>query len=165
MQDELSKTRPCNFLSFRLGGKYYACDTVNLQEIIVKPSPATFALTTSSSCWKHYGSDREIRVTDLLNRDPDDLAGIAPSLVVFGIGADHIGIIVDEISDIIEICLEDSLPVPPVISGVRSDFLRGLVEYENQEFYLIDLERIISDFSGPTAVTRAESTRKALMDK
>jgi len=53
-----------------------------------------------------------------------------------------IGILSDEVINTYAIPLSDLTPPPPILTGIKADFLKGIT---HQQLILIDIEKIISD--------------------
>lgn len=150
----------CNFLSFQIGNRRYACDAVNLQEIITRPNFRTTPLNSSFIVGLFEGSRGKIPVIDFFCRDIDDSMNNDSCVIVLRAENSLFGLLVDEISEMIEISPYDSLPVPPIFGGIEGEFIRGVVEYQDEDYYLIDLNRIISTVDGGLKVAPGTVTEE-----
>jgi chemotaxis signal transduction protein len=135
---------PQTHLALRLGERKYVCDLVSVQEIVLYPDidpigtdPGTFIGTFDSA----RGS---IPVLDLLGRPFDEESIRKKILVIAGFPAYTIGILVDELLENMGIELSSVLPLPAGAYGVSFEILQGVVDFDKETYYLINLERLAS---------------------
>jgi chemotaxis signal transduction protein len=153
MQRENRDNNSYSCIAVQIGSRRYACDVVDLQEIIRRPVIEPYY---ASSTWQTgiiKDSQSEIPVIDLLCRDPQGLSRRDAVLMIMSIDDTRFGFLVDEVYEFIKVELSEIAPLPPLFGGIEGEFVKGIVVYDEQEFYLIDLYRIVSTVSGsvPTA--------------
>ena len=65
-------------------------------------------------------------------------------IVVTEIGAKRVGMVVDSVSEVLRLPVEDIEPAPEMITGVDTEYIRGVGKIEDRLIILLDLARIIS---------------------
>ncbi|MDI9369572.1 MAG: chemotaxis protein CheW [Synergistaceae bacterium] len=66
-------------------------------------------------------------------------------IIVVNMSGQNIGILVDEVSEILRIPDESIEPTPPIVaSGVNTDFIRGVAKVNGRLIIFLDLDRIFS---------------------
>ncbi len=65
-------------------------------------------------------------------------------IVVSNMGGMQVGIIVDEVSQVLRIQDEAIEPPPPMSTTINSSFVMGIAKLENQLVILLDLEKVLS---------------------
>jgi chemotaxis signal transduction protein len=135
---------PRTHLALRLGERKYVCDLVSVQEIVlypnidpIGPDPGTFIGTFDSP----RGS---IPVLDLLGRPFDAQSIRKKILVIAGLTAQTIGILVDELLENLGIEISAVLPLPAGAYGVNYEILQGVIDFDKETYYLINLELLAS---------------------
>lgn len=56
-----------------------------------------------------------------------------------------VGMVVDEVSEVIEISEDKVSPPPPIIGGVEAEFLKGVGKLGDRLLILLDLDKILTD--------------------
>lgn len=65
-------------------------------------------------------------------------------IIVVDIAEHTVGIIVDEVTEVLRIPAEDVEPPPSIISGVTAEYLKGVGKVGDRLLVLLDLRRILS---------------------
>jgi purine-binding chemotaxis protein CheW len=66
-------------------------------------------------------------------------------IIVAEAGEDDVGLIVDEVPEVVRISEDDIDPAPEMLeTGVHSEFIRGVAKVEGRIIVLLDMERILS---------------------
>jgi purine-binding chemotaxis protein CheW len=65
-------------------------------------------------------------------------------IVVTEIGAKRVGMVVDSVSEVLRLPVEHIEPAPEMITGVETEYIRGVGKIEDRLIILLDLARIIS---------------------
>lgn len=139
-------------VTLRLGDRHYACDLMQVQEIVERPDLDP-CLDGPDILIGMFASARgQVPVLDLLGRPPDVCPVSEMSLLVLEIANNPVSLIVDELLDIIEFDPCAVCPVPPGANGAPDELLTGIIEVDNREYYLLDLERIHKACTGGEAV-------------
>ena len=148
MHTEKTHRQTCKFLSFQLGTRKYLCDTVNLQEIVKHPGIIINENSTSWHIGTFTGSRNGIPVIDLFCRDRETLVRSQASLIVINVEGWVLGLLVDSVNEILEIIPSNALPYPQMYAGIEGEFISGIIEHEGNDFYIINLEKLISTVHG-----------------
>lgn len=131
--------------AFFLGASAFGVDTAQIQEVVrvgvltpVRHAPA-FVVGIRNL------RGRIVTVIDLRVRL--DLGRVEPGpenriLIVEGQG-EPIGLLVDRVSDTLEIDLADLHPAPPNLHGVQGRHLRGVCSSADRRVALLDLESVL----------------------
>ena len=134
---------------FGLGKEEYGIDIsrvreiVRLQNITAIPQATDFVegivnlrgqiVPIVDLCKRFFVADRE-------KRDESDRR-----IIVVTIADQNIGVLVDEVSEILRIPGESIEPTPPVVAGgMNVDFIRGVGKIKERLIIILDLDRIFS---------------------
>ncbi|MGI6776919.1 MAG: chemotaxis protein CheW [Acetivibrionales bacterium] len=63
--------------------------------------------------------------------------------IIAGIGSSLVGLVVDEVKEIIALDEENIEAVPQTLSGLRKEFIKGLAKTDNRVIMLPDLDSVI----------------------
>jgi purine-binding chemotaxis protein CheW len=66
-------------------------------------------------------------------------------IVVTEIGAKRVGMVVDSVSEVLRLATEHIEEAPEMITGVDTEYIRGVGKIEDRLIILLDLARIISN--------------------
>jgi purine-binding chemotaxis protein CheW len=73
-------------------------------------------------------------------------------VIIVTMGAVKVGLMVDGVSEVLRISDGSIEPLPPMISSVNSDFLKGIVRLEDRLIILLEVEKVL-DFEEQQALT------------
>ena len=135
----------------RLGERRYACDLVCVQEIIRHPILEPSLEGPGLLVGMHAGSRGSLPVLDLLGRPPDECPLRSMTLVVFETSGKALGLLVDDLLDIIEFNPATMLPLPPGGNGVTDELIVGLTSVAGSDYYIINLDMVVSVYQGEVA--------------
>jgi purine-binding chemotaxis protein CheW len=65
-------------------------------------------------------------------------------IVVTEIGTKRVGMVVDSVSEVLRLPVDQIEPAPEMITGVDTEYIRGVGKIEDRLIILLDLARIIS---------------------
>src|SRR5579875_1688869 len=65
-------------------------------------------------------------------------------IVVTEIGTKRVGMVVDSVSEVLRLALDQIEPAPEMITGVDTEYIRGVGKIEDRLIILLDLAKIIS---------------------
>jgi purine-binding chemotaxis protein CheW len=65
-------------------------------------------------------------------------------IVVTEIGSKRVGMVVDSVSEVLRLPTDQVEPAPDMITGVDTEYIRGVGKIEDRLIILLDLGRIIS---------------------
>jgi len=131
-------------VALRLGERHYACDVMRVQEIVDGPDIDPCLDGPQILIGMFTTSRGQVPVVDLLGRPPDACPVRDMSLLILEIGEYPISLLADELLDIIEFDPGTRCSLPPGANGAPNDILAGVIEVEKRDYYLLDLERILS---------------------
>lgn len=145
---------------FRLGEDLYAADIMRIKEIIRLQKLAT--LPKSPPFVEGVLSLRGtvIPVVDLRRRF--DLAVTPHSrdtrLLIVTVGGQVVGLVVDEVTEVISVPVRDIKAPPRMATGVGAEYLVGVCLARDSLIMLLNLDRILSDRESEE-LSRMEVTR------
>jgi purine-binding chemotaxis protein CheW len=135
------------YLAFVLGAEHYAIDILCVQEI------------------RGYGHVTHIADTPAHIKGVVDLRGVIVPILDMRIrfGNDHptyndqtivivlnilrreIGVVVDAVSDVVEISNDDLMPSPQLGAEVLTEYIVGLASRDDRMLIVVDIERVLSN--------------------
>jgi len=133
-------------VSFHLGTEEYGVDISQVQEIIrmVEITHVPRAPHFMEGVINLRG--QLIPIIDLRTRFSMQRAEHTKStrIVVTEIGSKRVGIVVDSVSEVINIPLESVEPAPDMIAGVGTEYIQGVGKVGERLIILLDLTMVIS---------------------
>jgi purine-binding chemotaxis protein CheW len=138
------------FLSFRLGAEEYGIDILKVQEIRGYEAPTRIA--NAPSFIKGVVNLRGVIVpiVDMRIRfcmDEVEYNGFTV-VIILNIAGRTVGMVVDSVSDVLELSSEDVRPAPEFNGGVDASYIVGLGAVKNGDalrmLILMDIERVMS---------------------
>ncbi len=66
-------------------------------------------------------------------------------IVVVEIGGQTAGVIVDFVSEVLRLSLENVEPPPPLVSGVAAEYLQGVGKLGERLLLLLDLDKVLTE--------------------
>lgn len=137
---------PLQYLTFRLGGLEYALDFSKVQEL--RPLQAL----------ERFASDGEILSGVAVSRgvimpivDMRIAFGPRPpqhdprtDVIILKLSTCVMGMVVDDVTDIVTLTPEQILPIPGAGAGEAVDYLLGLGELNGRRLIMIDIDRLMS---------------------
>jgi purine-binding chemotaxis protein CheW len=144
--DAATQARPREYLTFRLGEEEYGIDILKVQEIRGYEQPTRIA--NAPPFVKGVVNLRGVIVPivdlrlkfDLGSATYDDFTVV----IILNLGARVVGIVVDSVSDVMELAPEQIRPAPEVGASVDSSFITGLGTLADRMLILIEIERLMS---------------------
>ena len=132
--------------SFRLGEDLYAADIMRIKEII-RPQKLT-ALPKAPSFVEGVINLRGtvIPVVDLRSRfdlPPREITH-STRLLIVKVAGQLLGLVVDDVTEVITVPVKDIKPPPQVASGIGAEYLVGVCLVKESMIMLLNLDRIIS---------------------
>lgn len=133
-------------LAFTLGTEEYGVDILKVQEI--RGHDPVTRIANAPDFLKGVVNLRGniVPIVDLRQRFhlPTAANDGVNVVIVLNIAGRIIGMVVDSVSDVIRLGLDDIRPAPPLGSGFDSDFLLGLGTIDERMLILLDIERLLS---------------------
>ena len=133
-------------ITFRVGPETFAADIMAVRQVVFYEG--TTAVPTSPSFVEGVIVFRGevIPVLDLHHRFfPQHPAGTEQAFVMIATAqSGPIGLKVDEVRSLANVTTDDLLPAPPIVRGVKSEYLVAVVERKDELLLVLDLEAILS---------------------
>ena len=133
-------------VSFRLGSEEYGVDIAQVQEInrMVAVTHVPRAPGFMEGVINLRG--QLIPIIDLRTRF--GMPRVAPAkntrIVVTEIGAKRVGMVVDSVSEVLRLAVDQIEAAPEMITGVDTEYIRGVGKIGDRLIILLDLARVIS---------------------
>lgn len=138
--------RPREYLTFRLGEEEYGIDILKVQEIRGYEQPTRIA--NAPSFVKGVVNLRGVIVPIVDLRLKFQLGSAEYNdftvVIILNLGARVVGVVVDSVSDVMELSPEQIRPAPDVGSAVDSAFITGLGTLNDRMLILVEIERLMA---------------------
>ncbi len=137
---------PAQCLSFRLGGQAYAVDILSVQEIrrYTQPTSLPDVPVYLSGVINLRGA--VVPVLDLRLRfnleAPQDRLTV---IIVVAVRGKSVGLVVDEVTSVIEVATNTLRAAPMLARGVDTSFISGLIANGDSLVTLLDVVRLVSE--------------------
>jgi len=142
-----SEIKEIQVACFRLMDDLYAVDIMRIKEII-RPQKLTY-LPKSPDFIDGVINLRGavIPVVDLRKRFdmPERETGAATRLLIVRLSGQTLGLVVDDVTEVITVPVKDIKPPPAVSAGVIADYLLGVCLAGEVLVMLLDIDRILSN--------------------
>jgi len=145
-----ANTQMLQYLTFRLGEEVFAISIQAIREIIEFPGLTTIPLTPGFLAGVINLRGAVVPVIDLsvrFGRGPTQVSR-RTCVVIVEIPTDEgllpVGVIVDAVNEVVELEAGQVEQRPNFGSGVRADFVAGMLRLHNQFVVALDLERVLS---------------------
>jgi len=134
------------FLSFRLGGENYCIDILKVQEIRGYESVTAIANTPAFIKGVINLRGNIVPIVDL--RIKFRLANVSYDattiVIILNLNKKMIGVVVDSVSDVIAVPLEEIREAPRFGSTINTEFISGMATVEGRMLIVVDIERLMS---------------------
>ncbi len=145
-----SVAKPGKYLSFVLGGEEYGLEILKVQEIN-GISEVTYVPRTPDYVRGVINlRGRVIPVIDLRAKFGMDTVEDTEKTCIIVVQLDHdgdvvtMGVIVDDVSEVLNITEEQLSPPPSFGTGVDADFIIGMGKLDKSVVILLDIDRVLS---------------------
>jgi len=161
MAEIKQKARELRLACFSLEGQNYAVDIMKIRQIIrppkIRPLPRSAELAASKAPDFLEGvislRGAVIPVMDLRKRFGMKIdAGHEPRVIIVSVERQVVGVVVDEVSEVISIS-QDQVQPPPKLSGIPGGFLSGACQWSNDILLILNLDELLT---GAEKVSLAE---------
>jgi purine-binding chemotaxis protein CheW len=150
-------TDGAQFLTFTLGGEEYGVDILRVQEI--KGYSSITPIPNAPPCVRGVMNLRGtvVPVFDLRakfameTREYDRFTVI----VVVNVGTRVVGLVVDSVSDVLNIATELIQPAPELGSGVDTSMIRGIARNADRLITMLDIDAVVDLQHAPATVAEA----------
>jgi purine-binding chemotaxis protein CheW len=146
--EKMRKAELAQFVNFRLRDEEYGVDIASVREITrvvdishIPESPSFIEGVTNLR-------GQIIPVVDLAKQfglAPQEKLPESARIVVTEVKGQTVGMIVDEVPEVIKIPEENIEPTPELIqTKIRKDYIKGVGKLENRLIVLLDLEKVLA---------------------
>lgn len=133
-------------VTFTVGSDLLAAPVESVERVLrwVQPSPLPQLPAWLDGVIPHGG--RMVPVVDLRRRFGRPVIGATPTtrIVVFSVGADWLGAVVDAVLDVISVDATRITAPPPVVRGLAGQYLLGLTTRDDRVVLVLDAARLLS---------------------
>jgi len=137
--------RPREYLTFRLGAEEYGIDILKVQEIRGYEQPTRIA--NAPSFIKGVVNLRGVIVPIVDLRLKFNIGSAEYNdftvVIILNLGARVVGVVVDSVSDVMELSPEQIRPAPEVSSVVDANFITGLGTLSDRMVILVEIEELM----------------------
>lgn len=151
------------FLTFLLDGEMYATEIMNIKEIIEYGQVTEVPMMPQFIRGVINLRGKVVPVISLLSRfgKPSSPINKRTCIVILEVGEEDkqdIGIIVDSVSEVLDIPASDTEPPPNFGAKIRSDFISGMGKIDGRFVILLNINRVLSIEEMSTLSTLATGT-------
>ena len=133
-------------VTFQLGGDYFAADIYSVERVLryQPPTPIPNVPAWVEGVIEYRG--RIIPVIDLHLRFGLEAVPPRPEsrILVFSVGTEWIGAIVDSVLEVTSPTAEQLSPPPPLFRGLSAEFLRGIVKRNDRLIVFLEVTRLLT---------------------
>jgi len=138
------------FLTFRLGGEEYAIDILQVQEIRAHESVTRIASAPEFIRGVINLRGTIVPIVDLrVKFGFDSAANTAPVVIILSIADRVIGVVVDAVTDVVDLAADQIRETPEVGGAIAAGFIRGIAPLEGRMLIVFDIARLMmgADFA------------------
>ena len=133
-------------VSFKLGDEEFGVDIMQVQEIIRMQNITSVPNAPEFVEGVINLRGRVIPIIDLrkrfgLQEKPHDKS---TRIIVVKVEEITVGLVVDEVSEVLRIPADTVEPPPPIVGGVESEYINGVGKLEDRLLILLDLSKTLS---------------------
>ena len=133
------------FLTFVLGSEIYGIDILKVQEIRGYDSVTRIANTPEFikgviNLRGHIVPIVDLRIKFHLERIAYDEFTV---VIILNMSDRIVGIVVDGVSDVLHLGVNEIRPVPDIVSGIDTRYIIGLASIEDRMLILVDIEQLM----------------------
>jgi purine-binding chemotaxis protein CheW len=144
------------FLTFRLGGEEYAIDILQVQEIRANESVTRIASAPEFIRGVINLRGTIVPIVDLrVKFGFDSAANSAPVVIILSISDRVIGVVVDAVTDVVNLAADQIRETPEVGGAIAAGFIRGIAPLEGRMLIVFDIARLM--MSADFALVEAEA--------
>ena len=141
MHDEMLQ-----LVSFKIGGEEFAVDIMQVQEIIRMQNITSVPNAPDFVEGVINLRGRVIPIIDLRKRFgmEEKEHDKATRIIVVKVEDITVGLVVDEVSEVLRIPKDTVEPPPPIVAGVESEYIKGVGKLQDRLLILLDLSKTLS---------------------
>lgn len=141
-----SSSKPSKqFLTFRIGGEEYGIDILKVQEIRSYENPTRIAHAPSFVKGVVNLRGVIVPIMDLrLRLDCEAQYSSFTVVIVLNVGNRILGMVVDSVSDVLELEDDQVRPAPDIAASIDSRFVTGLGKVGDRILILLDIQGMVT---------------------
>jgi purine-binding chemotaxis protein CheW len=144
------------FLTFRLGGEEYAIDILQVQEIRADEKVTRIASAPDFIRGVINLRGIIVPIVDLrVKFGFDSASNVAPVVIILSIARRVIGVVVDAVTDVVNLAGDQIRETPEVGGAIAAGFIRGIAPLEDRMLIVFDIARLM--MSADFALVEAEA--------
>ena len=145
--DSLDEGEIIQLVGLKLGDEEYAIDVLKIQEIIRTVEITSVPRTDSFVLGVMNLRGKVIPVVDLRVRFSLDKMDFDKEtrIIVVRFETEHIGFVVDEVTEVIRISKNMVEPTPPLVGSIGQEYILGICKYDDRLIILLDIDTVISE--------------------
>jgi len=152
------------YLAFRLAGEVYAIDILRIREIIEYTTPTTVPMMPPSLRGVINLRGAVVPVIDLAVRFGREATRVGKRTCFVIVEVEHegsthvLGLMVDGVNAVMEICAADVEPPPSFGTHVNAEFIAGMARVDGRFVIILDVARVLSieEIAAIKSVDRAD---------
>jgi len=143
--EEIKEEDLLQLVGFKLGDEEYAIDVLKIQEIIRLVEITSVPRTDSFVLGVMNLRGKVIPVIDLrvrFNLDRTDFNKLT-RIIVVKFDSEHVGFVVDEVTEVIRINKNSVEPTPPLVGSIGQEYILGICKHNERLIILLDIDWVI----------------------
>jgi purine-binding chemotaxis protein CheW len=143
-----------HLVTFRVGSELFGVPISAVQEIVRVPAIARIPQSPDFVEGVINLRGRVITVVDLRKRmghsvdaetEGRDERAKKARILVIEVDRRLVGVIVDEVAEVLKLAEEQVEPAPPMVAGIGNQYIRGVGKLPDDLLILIEIEKILTD--------------------
>ena len=146
LKKDLDSRELLQLVTFRLGNEEFSLDILRVQEIIRHMELTRVPRTPDFVDGVINLRGRVIPVLDLRKRFglPSEERTNETRIIVVDVDNKTVGLKVDAVSEVLRLPADTVEPAPAIVTGVESDYIKGVGKLEGRLLILLDVEKILT---------------------
>lgn len=146
LKKDLDSKEVLQLVTFRLGNEEFSLDILKVQEIIRHMDLTRVPKTPDFVEGVINLRGRVIPVLDLRKRFglPADERTNETRIIVVEVDNNTVGLKVDAVSEVLRLPADTVEPPPSIVTGVESDYIKGVGKLEGRLLILLDVAKILT---------------------
>lgn len=134
-------------VTFRVGEEHFAADILAVERVLrhVAPMPVPNLPAWMEGVLEY--ESRVVPVIDLRRRfglDEEGRPQAGVRIIVFRAGEEWVGALVDAVLEVVNIDGAQLSPPPPLLRGLKAEYVRGLLHHDGRMIILLEMERLLT---------------------
>ncbi|MDY2843990.1 MAG: chemotaxis protein CheW [Treponema sp.] len=147
----MAENTSIQLVTFQLGEELYGVDIMDVKEIVkvrkVRPIPnapyyVEGIFNLRSEIIPVINLHKRFQIKKLAVDDGDE--GLEGGFIILNIDDNKIGIIIDKIARVVTINTEDIKAPPQMISGIGTEYIRGVIRQDDKYLIMLDIRRLFN---------------------